>query len=82
MIRLTGNKAGNAGGGQNPDTKLSYDEQQELRNRFDEIISEIFLVMDKGEDQKVGLDEFVDNFFEQYKLLQEEIEELDLRIKD
>jgi len=50
MIRLTGNKTGNAAGSQSPSRNLSYDEQIDLRNRFDEIISEIFFVMDKGED--------------------------------
>ena len=75
MIKLTGNKVGST-------EDLSPEEQEALRNRFDDIINEIFQVMDKSDDQKVGIDEFVDNFFEQFKLLQEEIEELDLRIKD
>jgi len=40
MIILTGNKVGSDG-------DLNPEEQYALRNRFDEIINEIFLVMDK-----------------------------------
>lgn len=56
------------------------DEQQ--KQNFDALCSEIFHVMDKNDDFKVSVDEFIDCFFEQYKLMQEEIEELELRIKD
>lgn len=36
----------------------------EQRQNFDQLCSEIFMVMDKSEDEKVNVDEFIDTFFE------------------
>ena len=53
-----------------------------LRERFDEIVSTLFERMDANEDQTVDRTEFVEQYYSEYTQLQEEIEELELRIKD
>lgn len=53
-----------------------------MRGRFDEVVTGLFDRMDKGEDQKVDINEFIDQFHVEYTTLQEEIEELELRLKD
>ena len=55
MIKQTNGKAGGATGG-------STDMSQ--RENFDNLCTEIFALMDKGQDERVNVDEFVDTFFE------------------
>ena len=38
--------------------------------------------MDKDDDEKVNITEFIDQFHAEYTQLLEEIEELELRVKD
>ena len=54
----------------------------DLRARFDEVVSALFARMDADEDQTVDKTEFVEQYYQEYTQLQEEIEELELRIKD
>ena len=53
-----------------------------LKERYDFLASILFQQMDKDGDQIVLLDEFVDAYFVEQRRLQEEIEELNLRIVD
>ncbi len=46
------------------------------------MITEIFQQMDKGEDQRIDITEFIDTFHQQYQMMNEEVEELELRVKD
>lgn len=61
---------------------MTPEAEQDLRERFDEVVSGLFERMDKTGDQRVDVQEFIDNFHLEYSTLQEEIEELDLRIRD
>ena len=54
----------------------------DLRARFEEVVSALFARMDADEDQTVDKTEFVEQYYQEYTQLQEEIEELELRIKD
>ena len=53
-----------------------------MRERFDEVVSGLFERMDKDDRQKVDITEFIEQFHAEYTQLQEEIEELELRVKD
>ena len=62
--------------------QMSPEEEEELRARFDDVVTGLFERMDRTGDQRVDVQEFIDNFHVEYQTLQEEIEELELRIKD
>ena len=65
MMEMTGNKMAAEGGV----AAMSEEEQIDLEARFNDLCSNLFVMMDQGEDQKVSHEEFVDTFFEQYKFL-------------
>ncbi len=46
------------------------------------MIDEIFQTMDKGDDNRIDITEFIDSFHQQYQVMNEEVEELELRVKD
>ena len=74
LLKLTKNQ--NIAGGEQSQDDI------ELRERFDEVVTELFDRMDANEDQTVNKTEFVEQYYNEYTQLQEEIEELGLRIKD
>ena len=53
-----------------------------MRERFEDVVDGLFERMDKSDDAKVDVIEFIDQFHAEYTSLQEEIEELALRLKD
>ena len=53
-----------------------------MRERFEDMVSGLFERMDKDDGQKVDITEFIEQFHSEYTQLQEEIEELELRVKD
>ena len=61
---------------------MTVDQMLDLRMRFDEVVSGLFERMDRSDDQKVDITEFIEQYHVEYTMLQEEIEELVLRIKD
>ena len=62
MIKLTGKGDGKFGG----DRQYSPEEEADLRQRFDELVSELLDRMDKGQDQRVDIQEFVDHYHVEY----------------
>jgi len=61
---------------------LSPEEEIEMRERFDEIVSDLFERMDRSLDGRVDVNEFVDQYHAEYTNTKEEIEDLKLRIAD
>ena len=57
-------------------------EAEMLKERYNFLADILFQQMDKDGDQVVLIDEFVDAYFVEQRRLQEEIEELNLRIID
>ena len=57
-------------------------EKEMLMERYNFLADILFQQMDKDGDQVVLIDEFVDAYFVEQRRLQEEIEELNLRIID
>ena len=53
-----------------------------MRERFDEIVSDLFERMDRSLDGRVDVNEFVDQYHAEYTNTKEEIEDLKLRIAD
>ena len=46
------------------------------------MVSHFFAQMDKDDDEKVNISDFIDVYHAEYTQLQEEIEEMELRVKD
>ena len=83
MMKLTNVKLQGEGSTmETPAANRSREEEYEMRERFEEIVNGLFERMDRSDDNKIELEEFVDCFHSEYKALQEEIEDLELRIKD
>ena len=78
MLKLSGNNKGIMGGQNN----IPPEEFLDLQGRFDDVVTTLFERMDKSGDQRVEVNEFVDAFYYEYTTLLEEIEELELRIRD
>ena len=64
------------------DQAQDENEKEMLMERYNFLADILFQQMDKDGDQVVLIDEFVDAYFVEQRRLQEEIEELNLRIID
>lgn len=49
---------------------------------FKEVVDDLFNQMDLDGNQEVNINEFIDYYHQEYTALQEEIEDLELRVRD
>ena len=49
---------------------------------FQEVVDDLFNQMDMDGNQEVNINEFIDYYHSEYTALQEDIEDLDLRVRD